>query len=311
MKINWANEVLPHILERLEKFEEQEIKPTLRAMFYALVSLSVIPNAQNYYKGLSKFTARAREAGVLEMDCFADNSRGLVNEPREYETIKDYVSFLVKALERGPEVYNESFLPMWHDQPNYVEVWVEKDALVGTFESVLKDKGVAIVPNRGFSSVSFMYDNVQRLQEKQEDHEFIHVLYFGDLDPSGDAIDDIIENKFELYGLEGVDFERIAITEEHVRAFNLPKNPDPDTVAKLRRDTRSPAFEAKYGELFQIEVDALQAYAPGEFKAIIQDSVMAYFDQDIWDEVKANHTDQMVRDEVKKELKKLLRRLNK
>lgn len=33
------------------------------------------------------------------------------------------------------------------------------------------------------------------------------------------------------------------------------------------------------GELFQIEIDALQAYAPLEFKNLVQNSVDQYFDE--------------------------------
>lgn len=39
------------------------------------------------------------------------------------------------------------------------------------------------------------------------------------------------------------------------------------------------------GKLFQIEVDALQAYAPEEFKILVQQSVDKYFDQDIYNQV--------------------------
>jgi hypothetical protein len=74
-RVNWKKEVMPAIEERLHAFNSRGIIPTLRAMFYALVSLRVINNDQTQYQYLSHFTARARENGELPIDCFADQSR--------------------------------------------------------------------------------------------------------------------------------------------------------------------------------------------------------------------------------------------
>lgn len=88
-----------------------------------------------------------------------------------------------------------------------------------------------------------------------------------DLDPSGEFIDEVINKKLLQYGLYGIDFKRIALTEQQTSQFNLPHNPDPETLRKLRKDTRAKSFMRRHnGQLFQIEVDALQAYAPEEFK---------------------------------------------
>ena len=74
-RINWKKEVMPKIKERLELFRQQEIVPTLRTMFYSLVSLQVIPNTQNQYQYLNKVTAKARMNGELPIDCFADQKQ--------------------------------------------------------------------------------------------------------------------------------------------------------------------------------------------------------------------------------------------
>jgi len=59
----------------------------------------------------------------------------------------------------------------------------------------------------------------------------------------------------------GVDFKRVAVTEEQMDRFNLPRNPDSETLRKLKRDTRAKSIMSRHnGDLFQIEVDALQAY---------------------------------------------------
>ena len=59
-RINWKKQVMLEIEERLQAFNTRGIIPTLRAMFYALVSLRVINNDQTQYQYLSHFTARVQ-----------------------------------------------------------------------------------------------------------------------------------------------------------------------------------------------------------------------------------------------------------
>jgi hypothetical protein len=301
---------MPAIKERLNAFNLRGIVPTLRAMFYALVSLRVIHNLQPQYQYLSHFTARARENGELAINCFADQSRRIIQEfDDEYETMEDYVKKGIYHLENAASNYTNA-LPRWYGQPHYVEVWIEKDALSGTFKSILGNRQVKIVPNRGFSSVSFNYENIERLKDYQAEGREIHIRYFGDLDPSGESIDEIITNKLAQYRIFDVDFQRVAVTEEQMNRFNLPHNPDPETLTKLRRDTRAKSFMSRHdGELFQIEVDALQAYAPDEFKRLVQDSVDQFFDEDTHQRVLAEHSATKINRLVKQNVRELLKRL--
>lgn len=159
-------------------------------------------------------------------------------------------------------------------------------------------------------SISFNYENTERLKRYQFEGQKIHIRYFGDLDPSGESIDEIITNKLAQYGIFGVDFQRIAVTEEQMNVFNLPRNPDPQTLRKLRRDTRARSFMMRHnGELFQIEVDALQAYAPDEFKRLVQESVDTFFDENIYQQTLAECSPAKINRLVKKSLRSLLTRM--
>lgn len=296
---------MPAIKDRLDAFNSRGIVPTLRAMFYALVSLQVIPNLQMKYQQLSYVTARARENGELPIDCFADQSRGITEGfDDRVETLDGYIKRGINYLENAVSVYPKN-IARWQGQPHYVEVWIEKDALTGTFRSVLGDRQVRIVPNRGFSSVPFTFKNIERLRTFQKKGKSIHIVYFGDLDPSGESIDEIINSKLKQYGISGVDFQRIAVTEDQMNRFNLPRNPDSETLKKLERDTRAKSFKQKHGgELFQIEVDALQAYAPDEFSRLTQRSIDQFFDEDIHERIISEHSHEEIN------VESLLRRLS-
>jgi len=174
---DWKGQVLSEIIRQLEDFRKQGFPPTLRGMFYTLVDLGILPKTESVYHSLSYQTSRWRENDILPIDCFADNTRGVIDIDDMYETIEDYLQRGISYLENAYDYYN---IPRWYEQPKYVEVWLEKDAAVGTFASIVKDKHVRVAPNRGHSSVSFFAKNVERLKQKQAEGKSIHIRYFGD-----------------------------------------------------------------------------------------------------------------------------------
>lgn len=310
-RLNWKIDVLPAIDQRLQAFRSQGIVPTLRAMFYALVSLEVIPNSQSYYKTLSEFTARARRGGILPIDCFADNSRGIIQDfDDRYQTLDQYISRGINHLRNAQSYYFET-IPRWTNQPHYVEIWTEKDAMVATLRSILMGKQIRIAPIKGYDSVSNENKNINRLRTKIQQGKEIHIRYFGDLDPTGEHIEEIVNTRFTEYGIaEYVDFKRVAIADEHIDEFNLPRNPDPEVLKKLQRDPRAKSFIAKHGELFQVEVDALQAYAPQQFRTMVLESISPFYHQNIYDKLLAEHSTEEINRLVQKRILELQDRLD-
>jgi hypothetical protein len=133
-----------------------------------------------------------------------------------------------------------------------------------------------------------------RLLEIERSGKEIHVLYFGDFDPSGDDMDDHLDNALRYFGLEEIDFQRIVVTEEQIEEFNLPLMPkSEETIDKVNHDTRKDRFIKKYGNLYVVELDALLAIAPDEFKTIVQGSVDQFFDQGIYQAVLAGLTEKL------------------
>ena len=164
----------------------------------------------------------------------------------------------------------------------------------GILNSIINTTGrreVRIVPTGGQESVSFAWENVQRLRQKQLEGKQIHIRYFGDLDPSGETIEQSIYDKLwlEPYNLMNIDFKRVGVTNEQKIEFKLIPNTDPKTMAKLKRDKTRFAFMKKYGlesedDLFQIEVDALQPIEPIRFKKMVLNCVDEFFDGDVYEQ---------------------------
>jgi hypothetical protein len=311
-------------------FNADGITPTLRTMYYQLVGANVIPNEKYTYSSLSRFTTDLRKNDVLPMDCFDDNTRRIIDIYDTYYTPEQYIDNRIQRLINAPANYIAQ-IPRWYKQPNYVEVWTEKDAMTGILYSLLKDRQVRLVPNRGFSGQKFIHDNLKRLETKIRLAEggfnaiqYIHIIYLGDFDPSGDNMDNVIRNMFKwarkekphpyhIWKLDdGITFERLALTPEQVTEYNLASNPDLDNpesklYEKLRNDPRASEFVRKYGSLLQFEVDSLYGQKPQLFKKLLLDAVDKYFDQDIYDEVMAQeeHSFEYIDALLKKKIKKM------
>lgn len=286
---DWNGQVLSETRNQLRDFDKQGIVPTLRAMFYTLVDLGVIPKTA--YHALSDHTSRWRENGTLSIDCFEDRTRRVIQDfDDEYLTVEQYIDIGFDYLRNAQHDYA---IPRWHKQPKYVELWLEKDAPVPSFRSMVKDRHVRIVPNRGHSSVAFFNSNVDRLKEKHSQDKKIIILYFGDKDPSGEVMPKVYKRKLIEYGLYNVDFVPLAVTTEQVNRFKLLHNPDPDTLRKLKKDPNKEAFKTKYGlksdnELFAVQLEAMLTPKVRTYlKRLVHRNVDRHFDQNIFKQVQS------------------------
>ena len=70
------------------------------------------------------------------------------------------------------------------------------------------------------------------------------------MDPSGENIEEVIHDKIKAFKIN-VDFKRVAVTEEQMRMFDLPENPNLETIRKLKSDPRSDAFIIKTVDYFR------------------------------------------------------------
>jgi hypothetical protein len=175
MRINWKY-IIKIIKEDQNIYYSHGYKPTVRTTFYRLHSKGLIPNTKSSYTSLDRATVHAREDGRLPMDCFADNSRHIVGDFNEvYYKPNEFIDSYLNYIKDIPEEYS-NYVPRWYKQPEYVEVWTEKDAMVGTFQSILQEKHVKIVPNRGFTSWTLLYECMKNLKKWKDEGKNIHVL---------------------------------------------------------------------------------------------------------------------------------------
>lgn len=312
VQIAWS-EVLKGVDSALEFFRGQGVKPTLRTLFYNLYSKGLIPNTKTAYQSLSKQLVKARKEGRYAWDFLEDKTRVVYGSLEDIrfddnvvETTKERLVDKLEDLDIESMI-NEFFdylrpymwVGYWADQKVVVEIWIEKEALASTMQTWTMSKYLPIRVNRGYSSWTFIYNNVQALKQTLDKHEKVIVLYLGDLDPSGVDIQRFLTESIEYLGIDPskVELERLGVTSAQVEKYKLPPKPeDAETLEKLARDPRMKT----YSEQYVVELDALIAYVPSEFRRELLETIEKFRDRQVYEDLRAK------KEELEKELGDLL-----
>ena len=150
-RIDWKNKIVPRAKEILIDRRSRGIpKASIRGIFYNLISLDLVPNVPTVYKGLSKALVKAREDGVIPDDWIVDESRNIIDINDDYFSPEQIIDGELDFLDELPDDFKNK-IPRWHNQPVYVEIWIEKKAMAVVFQSILEEEGrqVRIVSNSG------------------------------------------------------------------------------------------------------------------------------------------------------------------
>ena len=235
-------------------YKEQGYSLTLRQVYYQLVSKNTIANSERSYNNLGVLLNNGRLAGLIDWEAIEDRTRyvrALSHWNHPSEIIKDAAAS-----------YN---IDLWQGQQYYVEVWVEKDALIGIVEQAATRYDVPCFSCRGYVSQSEMWEAAQRMISHSESV----VLHLGDHDPSGIDMTRDIQERLCMFGAD-VRVERLALNMSQVEQYNPPPNP-----AKVT-DTRAGGYVKKYGAS-SWELDALE---PRTLDELICSSILKYLDME-------------------------------
>ena len=219
----------------------------------------MIPNRQNEYSKLSALVTDARRAGLIDWDAIEDRTRYLRDYPK--------VSGPAEAIRAAADSY---MIDLWEGQPCYIEVWVEKDALVDIVAKACRTYRVPYFSCRGFMSDSEIYKAGHRMRQQYESGKDVVFLHLGDHDPSGIDMSRDILQRVELFsGLsDKIDFQRIALNMDQIEELKPPPNPAKET------DTRCRAYIERFGPV-SWELDAL---SPVILTELIRDTIAQYID---------------------------------
>ena len=284
---------IEQMVEIVEEYQQQGLRLTARQLYYQFVSRDYIPNTERSYKNLTSLLVDARYAGLVDWDAIEDRGR----EP----TIWSQFDSLTECVERAIRNFR---LPRWEGQENYVELWVEKQALAGVLEPLAAEYHATLMVNKGYSSASAMYEAAVRFMSRANQAESDYydedkpesqpvLFYLGDHDPSGEDMVRDIGARLSEFGLRRLTVEKLALTMTQVKKYNPPPNP-----AK-KSDSRYAAYEAEHGNQ-SWEVDALP---PNVLQQIIRTAFDGVVDRGLMDDVIAKENEAKVK--LRKSLKKI------
>lgn len=256
-----ANVERLHIINAIiDEYAADDYVLTLRQLYYQLVSRDIIPNQQKEYAKLSDLLVKGRMAGVVDWDAIEDR----VRVPHIPYSVRDKQHALQDTIDQ----YR---LNRMEGQENYIELWVEKDALSGVLSRVTEEYHIRLMVNRGYSSCSAMHDSAMRFLRAERNDQKGTILYLGDHDPSGlDMIRDVAERMAE-FGVT-VDVHHIGLTSAQIQKYDPPPNP-----AKFS-DPRAGWYVREHGKV-SWEVDALP---PKVLNALVKKEVEERIDMKLF-----------------------------
>lgn len=258
------------LYERALEILQAEHPVTLRQLFYRLVSVGVLRNAQAEYQRLGALMTRAREAGKIARSWIVDHVRATL-KPSSWSGLGDFADTV-------PEAYRNDF---WASLDDHVELFVEKDAVAGTIQPVTNEYDVALRVCRGYASVSFageIADEWSRIEKP------IFAYYCGDFDPSGFDIERDLRAKLERYSGRAHErdenwadetnfvWKRLGIVDDDFAEFDLIELP------VKPKDKRAAGFLDRHGNRCA-EIDAL---SPSELRRRVKAAVTNHIDAARW-----------------------------
>jgi len=235
----------------IAEYKAKGYELTLRQVYYQLVARDIIPNNERSYKNTGNLISDGRMAGLIDWNAIIDRTREL-RKNSHWDSPADIVLTCSEQFQ-----YDK-----WEGQEYYVEVWVEKDALIGVVERACRKLDVPFFSCRGYTSQSEMWSAAQRLIEYDRQQVIIHL---GDHDPSGKDMSRDIVDRLNVFGVDPI-FTRIALNMDQIEQYNPPPNP-----TKLT-DSRANGYISEFGE----ECWELDALKPEVIDDLITNTVNKY-----------------------------------
>lgn len=266
-KKNFRQQALETITQAesiIEQYQAQGFNLTLRQLYYQFVARVLIPNTEQSYTRLGNIISDARRAGLIDWDAIVDRTRYL----RKLSSWDKPQSI----LESARDSYHRD---LWANQDRRLEVWIEKDALVGVIEDICQRNDVPFFSCRGYVSDSEMWAGAMRSLRHRDNGQDVLILHLGDHDPSGIDMTRDIETRLKLFMFyRNIEVKRIALTMEQIDELNPPPNP-----AKIT-DSRYASYASEYG-MESWELDALE---PQYIVDLIEEYISRNKNLDSWNE---------------------------
>jgi hypothetical protein len=273
-----SEELLRSINIILVNYAEQGYRLSVRQAYYQLVSKALITNTEKSYKKIVNLVSNARLSGLIDWKMIEDRNRETIT-PAMWQDPAQIVQAAAAQF----------YIDRWADQPNHIEVMVEKAALEGILIPVCTKWGVRFTSCRGYNSQSVMYEIGSRISEVIKNDKAAHILYLGDHDPSGiDMTRDVRERLVLFSRCNDYDLtiHRLALNYDQVEEWQPPENPAKQT------DSRFESYRNQFGSS-SWELDAVD---PATLADLTEKAIINFCDETLY--LKQVSREKKMRDEL-------------
>jgi hypothetical protein len=217
-------------------------------------------NAEPNYNWLGALVNDARLGGYIDWSHIEDRTRDSVGGDSGWSSPAAAIRTIARAYG----------ITHWDGQPEYVEVWVEKEALSDVISRPCGRWDVSYLACKGYLSQSEMHEAAERLIGHEADDQETTIIYLGDHDPSGVDMSRDIQDRLAMFGSKAT-VDRIALNMDQI-TDDLPPAP-----AKIT-DSRA----ASYIERFGTDSWELDAIEPAAMDAMVEEAITSRLDMDMY-----------------------------
>lgn len=216
---------------------EEDHPQSVRHVFYRMTDPRLpepVEKSDRGYRHVQNRLVKLRRAARIPYGWLADMSRAgyYVN------TFQDGADFVnqMAATYRGD---------LWRESLYRCEVWTESRSIASVLQGLCTELAVSLFPCGGFASLSFAHDAAEQHNLSQDPRPLV-VFYIGDYDPAGVLIDVTLERELRTHLEDDIDldFRRLGINPDQIKAFNLPSNPRKEADKRSQHVLRAVEAEA-------------------------------------------------------------------
>lgn len=303
LKAQWAFHIMesivkPHIL----RIGETDIH--LRDIHYILTGMSqltwngseVYQNTEAHWDDVIKGFANARYLDLVDPELIKDNKN-----KHEIRTKYRPDSGIISRVKYGKgDLTNKGVLDLfiswfsglknWQNHmPVHIELWAEKD--LALLDQIAEKYDVNTVTGEGEISITQVYQIINRIKKAGKP---VRIGYVSDCDVVGSNMSKAMARKMEfiIHSLEESDFDvkltHLMLTPTQVNQYGLPTIP----MKAAKPDSKSKSYETRKDEWMKsrglpgaVEINSFHALYPDNFRNILENFILSYFDADIRDEI--------------------------
>jgi hypothetical protein len=253
-----VNKATVPLREFILKLPDLYDRATVRQVFYLAEVEGLVAKTESGYRKVQRQVLAMRREDLLPWSFIADGTRWQ-RKPESFNSAADYLQSFVRGYRRD----------LWQKHGMRIEIWLEKDALADVIVDVTAEWDVSLMVSRGQSSATFLYNAAQVAAEAwcaDGTETFIYTLY--DHDAAGlIASETIARDLPEHEPTVPIHFERLAVTPQQIKDWNLPTRPAKDS----RRG---------WGNKPAVELDAIP---PDRLTQLVEDAITRHVDKRQWE----------------------------